>query len=105
MARADIDQTLSRIPIFAECSKKELRAISKLVTPMNIAAGRVLTQQGETGREFMIIANGNATVRRNGRKVATLGPGDFFGELSVLAGVPRTATVTADTDMVVEVLN
>jgi voltage-gated potassium channel len=105
MARADIDQTLSRIPIFSECSKKELRAISKLVTPMNVPQGKVLTTEGETGREFMIIASGRATVRRNGRKVATLGAGDFFGELAVLAGVPRTATVVADTDMSVEVLN
>lgn len=105
MARSDIDQTLARIPIFSECSNKELKAISKLVTPVEVRSGKVLTKEGEPGREFMIIASGTATVRRNGRKVATLGPGDFFGELAVLAGVPRTATVTADTDMVVEALN
>jgi CRP/FNR family cyclic AMP-dependent transcriptional regulator len=105
MARADIDQTLSRIPIFSECSNRELRAISKLVTPVEVRAGKVLTREGDPGREFMIIASGTATVRRNGRKIATLGPGDFFGELAVLAGVPRTATVTADTEMVVEALN
>jgi CRP-like cAMP-binding protein len=104
MAR-DIDQTLSRIPIFSECSNRELKAISKLVTPVEVKAGKVLTKEGDQGREFMIIASGTASVRRNGRKVATLGPGDFFGELAVLAGVPRTATVTADTDMVVEALN
>ena len=105
MARSDIDQTLARIPIFSECSNKELKAISKLVTPVEVRAGKVLTTEGDVGREFMIIASGTATVKRNGRKVATLGPGDFFGELAVLAGVPRTATVTADTDMVVEALN
>lgn len=105
MARSDIDQTLSEIPIFSECTRKELKAISKLVTPVNITAGKVLVKEGEPGREFMIIAEGAATVRRNGRKVATLGPGDFFGELAVLAGVPRTATVIADTDMVVEAMN
>jgi CRP/FNR family cyclic AMP-dependent transcriptional regulator len=105
MARSDIDQTLARIPIFSECSNKELKAISKLVTPVEVRAGKVLTTEGDVGREFMIIASGTATVKRNGRKVATLGPGDFFGELAVLAGVPRTATVTAETDMVVEALN
>jgi CRP/FNR family cyclic AMP-dependent transcriptional regulator len=105
MARSDIDTALARIPIFSECSRKELKAISKLVTPVDVKAGKVLTREGEPGREFMIIASGSATVRRGGRKIATLGPGDFFGELSVLAGVPRTATVTADTDMVVEALN
>jgi len=105
MARADIDQTLSRIPIFSECSRRELKAISKLVTPVEVKAGKVLTEQGEPGREFMIIASGTATVSRDGKPIAKLGPGDFFGELAVLAGVPRTATVTADTDMVVEALN
>jgi CRP/FNR family cyclic AMP-dependent transcriptional regulator len=105
MARSDIDQTLARIPIFSECSNKELKAISRLVTPVEVRAGEVLTTEGDVGREFMIIASGTATVKRNGRKVATLGPGDFFGELAVLAGVPRTATVTAETDMVVEALN
>jgi len=105
MARADIDQTLSRIPIFSECSRRELKAISKLVTPVEVKAGKVLTEQGEPGREFMIIASGTATVSRDGKPIAKLGPGDFFGELAVLAGVPRTATVVADTDMVIEALN
>lgn len=105
MARSDIDQTLASIPIFSECSKKELKAISKLVTPVHVHAGKALVTEGDPGREFMIIAEGTATVRRNGRKVASLGPGDFFGELAVLAGVPRTATVVADTEMTVEALN
>lgn len=105
MARSSIDKTLANISLFKECTKKELQAISSLVTPIEVKAGKVLTKQGDAGREFMVIAKGTATVRRNGRKVATLGPGDFFGELSLLAGVPRTATVTADTDMVVEALN
>jgi CRP/FNR family cyclic AMP-dependent transcriptional regulator len=105
MARSDLDQTLARIPIFSECSRKELKAISKLVTPVEVKAGKELTRQGDPGREFMIIASGTATVIRDNEKVASLGPGDFFGELAVLAGVPRTATVVADTDMTVEALN
>lgn len=104
MARS-IDKTLAGISLFKECTKKELQAISSLVTPVQVKAGKVLTKEGDVGREFMIIASGTATVRRNGRKVATLGPGDFFGELSLIAKVPRTATVTADTDMVIEALN
>ena len=102
---SSLDKTLADIEIFSECSSRELKAISKLVTPVKVRAGKVLTKEGEPGREFMIIAEGEATVRRNGRKVASLGPGDFFGELAVLAGVPRTATITADTDMTVEALN
>ena len=105
MARSDIDQTLAGIPIFSECTRKELKAISKLVTPVNIPAGKVLVKEGDPGREFMIIVSGTATVKRNGRKIATLGAGDFFGELAVLAGVPRTATVIADVDMTIEAMN
>lgn len=105
MARSDIDQTLAGIPIFSECTRKELKAISKLVTPVNIPAGKVLVKEGDPGREFMIIVSGTATVKRNNRKIATLGPGDFFGELAVLAGVPRTATVVADVDMTIEAMN
>ncbi|MEO5840611.1 MAG: cyclic nucleotide-binding domain-containing protein [Acidimicrobiales bacterium] len=105
MARASVDSTLAKIPLFKECTKKELQAVSRLVTPIHVKAGKVLTKEGDPGREFMIIASGAATVRRKGRKIAALGPGDFFGELALLAGVPRTATVIADTDMVIEALN
>ncbi len=102
---AKVDETLKNISIFSECSNKELKAISKLVTQVRVNAGRELIREGEPGREFMIIVDGSATVRRGGSVLAQLGPGDFFGEMAVVAGVPRTATITADTDMVVEALN
>lgn len=100
-----LDETLPNIELFSELSKKELRNIASLMTPIRVKAGRKLTKEGEPGREFMIIVEGNATVDRGGKVLARLGPGDFFGELAVVAGVPRTATVTADTDMVIEMLN
>ena len=96
---------LAGIELFSELSAKELKRVASFMTPVNVKAGRDLTVQGTPGREFMIIAEGEASVRRNGRLIASLGPGDFFGELAVIAGVPRTATVTAETDMLVETLN
>ena len=98
-------EQLADIELFSELSKRELKKVASFMTPVSIKAGRDLTVQGQPGREFMIIAEGEATARRNGRVIARFGPGDFFGELAVIAGVPRTATVTADTDMVVEALN
>ena len=96
---------LTDLDLFAGLSRSELRAVQRLMTPVRVRAGRDLTREGEPGREFLIIVDGTATVRRQGRVVATLGTGDFVGELSMLAGVPRTATVTADTDLTVEALN
>lgn len=98
-------ERLGNIELFSELTGKEIKKVASYMTTIDVRAGRDLTVQGTVGREFMIIAEGEASVRRNGRLIATLGPGDFFGELAVIAGVPRTATVTAETKMVVEALN
>lgn len=105
MARYSTKDSLSSIPLFSGCTKKELTAIAGLVTQVDVPAGRELTVQGDIGREFMIIVKGSASVKRNGQRVAILGPGDFFGELALLANVPRTATVVSETDMTVHALN
>lgn len=102
--RSQEDQ-LASVSIFAEMSKRELKALRRLMTPVQVSEGRELTRQDEPGREFMVILEGTAVVRRNGRKVADLGPGDFLGELAVLSGAPRTATVVATSEMSLEVLN
>lgn len=102
--RSQEDQ-LASVSIFAEMSKRELKALRRLMTPVQVTEGRELTRQDEPGREFMVILEGTAVVKRNGRKVADLGPGDFLGELAVLSGAPRTATVVATSEMSLEVLN
>ncbi len=91
--------------LFSELGKGQQRSLARLMTCVEVPAGRALTTEGEPGREFMIIVDGKASVRRGGRQVATLGAGDFLGEMSLIAGTPRSATVTAETDMVVEILN
>lgn len=99
------DDTLKAIPIFAELSKKELRSVARLMTQVDLTEGRDLTREGEIGREFMIITSGTAAVIKGGKTVAELGAGDFLGELAVLSGEPRNATVTTTSDVTVETLN
>ena len=85
--------------LFSTCSRRELSRIARTCDEIEVDAGRVLTAEGDIGREFFLIRSGQATVRRKGRKIATVGPGQYFGELSLLSRLPRTSTVTADTDM------
>lgn len=95
---------LSKVEIFESFSRKELGQLGRLAEQIEIAEGKELTKEGSTGREFFVITKGQAGVYRKGRKVATLGPGKFFGELSLIDGGPRNATVTADSNMEVIVL-
>jgi len=101
--RAYLDH-LRNVPLFSSCSTKELQTIAKATDELTVPPGHVLTDQGQMGREAFVIVDGSATVKRNGKKVATLGPGSVVGELSLLDHGPRTATVTADTDTTVLVI-
>src|SRR5512133_1281877 len=87
-------ELLKRVPLFSECSKKELGEIAQVADEIDVGPGKVLTSEGDSGREFFVLIDGAAEVRRNGRKVSTLGSGDFFGEISLVSQRPRTATVT-----------
>jgi CRP/FNR family cyclic AMP-dependent transcriptional regulator len=98
-------EALSAVPLFANCTKKELGAIARLCTALEVEAGSALTTQGSRGQECFIIADGEAKVVVNKRTVATVGPGDCVGELALLDGGSRTATVTARTPMSLFVLS
>ncbi len=98
-------EALAKIDLFSELSKAELRSIEKLMTPIDIRAGREFITEGEPGREAFIILEGTAEVRRGGRLIATVGAGEVLGEMAVVAGLHRTATVTAQTPMIAEVLD
>lgn len=86
---------LSQVPLFAGCSKKELRTIATLADEIDLRQGKVLTRQGAPGREFFVLLEGTVEVMRDGERIDTLGEGDFFGELALISNIPRTATVTA----------
>lgn len=98
-------ERLRATSLFSGCTKDELRRIASLTTTKDVAAGTVLAEQGTVGREFFIVTDGSATASRNGRWLAELGPGSFFGELALLDGGARTATVVADSTMRLLVLN
>lgn len=98
-------ERLARIPLFKNLSAKQLSALDRLVTTMDVKAGRALIRQGEPGREFMLVVDGEAEVRRDGEVIATRGPGTFFGEMALLLDQPRNASVVARTDMTIEVID
>jgi CRP/FNR family transcriptional regulator, cyclic AMP receptor protein len=99
VASKDMVERLSRVPIFAGCSKKDLQTIAKAVRPVEHPAGSVVAAEGEPGAGLFVIDRGEADVTIGGKKLNHLGPGDFFGEMALLDGGPRTATVTATTDL------
>jgi CRP-like cAMP-binding protein len=86
---------LKKVPLFAHCSKNELGNVALLADEIDMPEGKVLTTEGDPGREFFVLIEGTADVRRKGRRVNTMGPGDFFGEIALVSNRPRTATVTA----------
>jgi CRP-like cAMP-binding protein len=95
----NISSLLNRVPIFSDCSAKDLAAVARGLKEVNHKASRVIAREGDPGIGLFIIAEGAATVSIGGKTKAKLGPGDFFGEIALLDGGPRTATVTADTDV------
>ena len=98
-------ELLRRIPLFAECTKAELIEVAISAEEREAATGQSLTEQGQRGREFFIVVEGAVSVKRNGRKLADLGPGDWFGEIAILTFKPRTATVTATSPVRLLVIN
>jgi CRP/FNR family cyclic AMP-dependent transcriptional regulator len=90
---------LSHSPLFEGMSKKDLRQLATMTDDMEVPAGKVLCRQGDFGREFFVIVEGEVEVTRDGKHVATSGPGDFFGEIALVERMPRTATVTAKTPL------
>ena len=90
---------LRRVPLFADLTDKQLHGIEAFVDEVQVDAGRVLVDQEGFGNELLIVVDGTAEVTRDGRHIADLGPGEAIGEIALLDGKPRTATVTAKEPM------
>jgi CRP-like cAMP-binding protein len=99
LSRQTKSDLLRRIPLFAGCSRSELEAVSRVADEVRLPSGRVLMQQGSTGRELIVLVEGEVTIERDGTAIAVRRGGDFIGELALVTGRPRTATVTATTDL------
>ena len=91
-------ELLTKVPLFSHCNKKQLTAIASLADLVDLPSGTELIREGAQGREFMVIVEGAVDVSRKGRKINTLGPGDFIGEMALISGGPRNATATTTTD-------
>jgi CRP-like cAMP-binding protein len=96
MARDEKLDLLARVPLFARMGKRELERLSQLTDEVEVGLDGVLAQQGATGHEFFVVLDGRLIVLDGKKPIATLGPGDFFGEIALLDGRPRTATVRAE---------
>ncbi len=87
-------ELLKGVPLFAGCSKGDLKQIAMLADEVDRDEGRTLIREGERGREFFVVVEGSLSVTRKGAKVSDLGAGDVVGEIALLTDLPRTATVT-----------
>jgi CRP/FNR family cyclic AMP-dependent transcriptional regulator len=106
MARRDVKlDHLANTWLFSNCSSRELSKVARASDEVTVSPGKILCEEGKPGREFFVILSGNAAVKRHGRKIATLGPGQYFGELALLDRLPRSASVISETEMDLLVLS
>ena len=88
---------IRQVPLFSRCTRKELAEVASIADEVDLPTERVLMREGERGLEFFVLLHGTAEVHRNGRRINTLGDGDFFGEIALVSRSVRTATVTTTT--------
>lgn len=95
MNKKELAEGLAAVPLFARCTKRDLRAIARHVETMTLADGTEVVTEGDEGETFFFVLSGELVVRQGGKQTNTLGPYDHFGELALLDPAPRSATVVA----------
>jgi CRP/FNR family cyclic AMP-dependent transcriptional regulator len=96
---AEVAEMLKRVPLFAGVKDRDLGRLAKVLSERTFAEGEAITTEGQSGVGFFVIEHGNATVSLKGEIIRTLGPGDHVGEIALIDEGPRSATVTASTDV------
>lgn len=97
--KSQVAETLGDIPLFSGCTRNELNQLAAIVKEVDFSAGQTICKEGARGIGMHIVVEGDTKVQIGGRTRRKLGPGAFFGEIALLDGGPRTATVIADTDV------
>jgi CRP-like cAMP-binding protein len=97
-------ELLRRVPLFSKLDKKGLQDVAHIADELDLPAGKEMATEGDRGREFFVLIKGEAEVTKNGSRINTMKEGDFFGEIALVTKMPRTATVTATSDVDVLVI-
>jgi CRP-like cAMP-binding protein len=97
-------ELLKKVPLFAKLDKKGLQDVAHIADELDLPAGKEMATEGDRGREFFVLLKGEAEVTKDGSRINTMKEGDFFGEIALISKMPRTATVTATTDVDVLVI-
>jgi CRP-like cAMP-binding protein len=97
-------ELLKRVPLFSKLDKKGLQGVAQIADELDLPAGKEMATEGDRGREFFVLLKGEADVTKGGRRINTMKEGDFFGEIALVTKMPRTASVTATSDVDVLVI-
>ncbi len=97
-------ELIKKVPLFSKLKKKELEAVAHIADELDLPMGKVMAEEGDRGREFFVLLEGEADVTKGDKSINTMHEGDFFGEIALVTRMPRTASVTATTDVRVLVI-
>jgi CRP-like cAMP-binding protein len=97
-------ELLKGVPLFSKLDKKGLQDVAQIADELDLPAGKEMATEGDRGREFFVLLKGEADVTKGGQRINTMKEGDFFGEIALVTKMPRTASVTATTDVDVLVI-